>query len=148
MHGVCELYQLLEAGWWLSVVGCVYSVSYLRQDDKLHTHLHTTSNLPHVTYRLHTHLHTTTNLPQVTVRLHTLLHTTASAPYLIDRVQTPCRQQQSCLKVGGFMHGVCELYQLLEAGWWLSVVGCVYSVSYLRQDCCCLHGVCTLSIKY
>jgi hypothetical protein len=67
----------------------------------------------------------------------------------------PFRQICGCLQsvysdtylrnVGGFLHGVCELYQLLEAGWWLSVVGCVYSVSYLRQDCCCLHGVCTLN---
>jgi hypothetical protein len=74
---------------------------------------------------------------------------TASFP--LGRYAVVCRSCTLLLtlrKVGGFMHGVCELYQLLEAGWWLSVVGCVYSVSYLRQDCCCLHGVCTLSIKY
>ena len=45
-------------------------------------------------------------------------------------------------EVGGFLHGVCELCQLLNAGWWLSVVGCVYSVSLLRQ------GLRTLSIIY
>jgi hypothetical protein len=36
-------------------------------------------------------------------------------------------------EVGGCLRGVCELCQLLEAGWWLFEVGCVYFVSLSRQ---------------
>ena len=45
-------------------------------------------------------------------------------------------------EVGGCQHGVCELCQLLEAGWWLSEVGRVYFVSLSRQ------GVRTPLINY